>query len=123
MKIPAEILRREQARAQREKLELALAQQLRADRIEFETQLVFWPGRLWRFDFAMPAARVAVEVQGGIWSNGAHARGAGIERDTEKAAHAAIAGWRLVPVTGRQIKSGQAVEWIKRALQGATKGA
>ncbi len=115
---PAEVLKREQAKAEREKLELALAQQLRAERIQFETQATFWIGRNWRLDFLIGRAscRVGVEVQGGIWKMGAHSSGAGISRDCEKSAHAAIVGIRLIPVTAAQIKSGQALGWIKQAM-------
>lgn len=118
---PAEVLKSEQAKAGREKLELALAQQLRADKILFETQAEFWVGRNWRLDFLIGRAtcRVGVEVQGGIWQKGAHSSGTGITRDCEKSAHAAIAGIRLIPVTSGQIKSGKALEWIKKAMGAA----
>ena len=116
---PAQTLKKAEAKAKREALEAALALQLRAEHIAAIPQYHFWPGRLWRFDFALLLHRIAIEVQGGTWSNGAHARGSGIENDAEKAAHAAIAGWRLIPVTGNQIKSGKAIAWIKQAM-GAT---
>jgi hypothetical protein len=44
---------------------------------------------------AWPERKLAIEVQGGIWTGGAHARGAGIERDMEKHNLCVIAGWRL----------------------------
>ncbi len=116
---PAESLARQQAKAKREALEAALALQLRADRIPFEAQALFWPGRMWRLDFLIGRSTtkpLAIEVQGGTWIGGAHSRGAGQERDCEKAAHAAIAGITLIPVTGGQIKSGKAIEWIRRAI-------
>ncbi len=113
---PAESLARQQAKAKREALEAALALQLRCEQIHATPQHKFWPGRDWRFDFAIEPHKLAIEVQGGIWNNGAHARGSGISRDCEKAAHAVIAGWRVIPVTGNQIKSGKAIEWIRRAI-------
>jgi very-short-patch-repair endonuclease len=113
---PSAKLKKEQAKAHREALEATLALHLKAERIAFVQQLKFWPYRLWRFDFAMPDHKLAIEVQGGTWSNGAHARGSGIENDTEKAAHAVIAGWRVIPVTGNQVKDGRAIGWIKQAL-------
>ncbi len=48
----------------------------------------FHAKRLWRFDYAWPASRVAVEVEGGLFSKGrakaAHAMPLGILRDMEK---------------------------------------
>jgi very-short-patch-repair endonuclease len=115
----ADILKREQARAAREALELAMALHLRAAAIPFEREYRFHPSRAWRFDFALPAARLAIEVQGGVFSNGRHARGAGITDECEKFAHAVIAGWRVMPVTGAQVKSGLAIQWVKQALGSA----
>ena len=56
----------------------------------------FHPARQWRFDFAWPAARVAVEVQGGIWTRGRHTRGAALLREWEKLNTAAALGWRIL---------------------------
>ena len=117
---PAETSHRASTKATRESLELLLAQHLRAERIAYTAQHHFWPGRKWRLDFAFPGHLLAVEVQGGTWIKGAHSSGAGIERDCEKAAHLAIAGWRLIPVTGGQIKSGLAIRWIKDAIKRTT---
>ena len=55
----------------------------------------FDPSRRWRFDFACPAARVAVEIEGGIWSGGRHTRGVGFISDCEKYNAAAAAGWSV----------------------------
>ncbi len=74
------------------------------------------PGRDFRFDLCWPAQRVAVEVQGGIWVNGAHSRGSGVERDCTKYCLAAAAGWRVLPVTKSMIESGEAVRLIAQAL-------
>ena len=76
----------------------------------------FAPPRRWRFDFAWPDRKLAVEVDGGVWTRGRHTRGAGVERDNEKFARAAIDGWRVVRVTPGQIRSGQAIRWIEAAL-------
>lgn len=96
--------------------EEALALQLRAAGVEFEREVVFWPGRRWRFDFAFRAALLAVEVQGGIWTAGRHTTGAGMTAECEKVAHASMAGWRVMPVTGDQVASGQALQWIQAAV-------
>jgi len=73
-------------------------------------------GRKWRFDFCWPAARVALEVQGGGWVHGRHTQPKGFENDCEKASHAAACGWRLLLVTARMIEDGRALALILRAL-------
>lgn len=54
----------------------------------------FHDKRRWRFDFAwgFPIG-VAVELQGGTFTQGRHARGTGIEKDHEKFNAAQAAGW------------------------------
>ena len=77
----------------------------------------FHPERKWRFDLAWPDFKVAVEVHGGIHSGGRHTRGAGFEKDREKMNEAALMGWLALEVTGDQIRSGQALGWVERALE------
>jgi very-short-patch-repair endonuclease len=113
---PAQVRARAQAAAARDVLEERLALHLRAEGVTFVRQLEFHGARRWRFDFAIVDAKLAIEVQGGTWIGGAHARGSGIERDCEKLAHAIIAGWRVLQVTGGQVRSGAAIQWIKQAL-------
>lgn len=115
---PAEVLKREQARAKREKLELALAMQLRALGLTegLERQWLFHDTRKFRFDFAYPAVKLAVEVDGGTWTQGRHTRGAGILADCEKSACAAILGWRVIHCVTNQVDSGEAAFWIEQAL-------
>lgn len=74
------------------------------------------PGRGFLFDRVWPSRRVAVEVQGGLYINGAHSRGSGIERDCLKASMAAAHGWRVLPVSKAMIESGDAVRLIAQAL-------
>jgi hypothetical protein len=73
--------------------------------------------RRWRFDFAWPDRLLAVEVQGGVFVQGKHGRGAGIAKDAEKLSHAAIRGWRVLLATAPQIRSGEAVGWVREALE------
>lgn len=73
-------------------------------------------GRAWRLDFAWPALMVAVECEGGTFSGGRHTRGAGFAADAEKYAHATLAGWAVLRVTGEQIEDGRALEWLEKAI-------
>lgn len=76
----------------------------------------FRPTRRRRADFAWPDKRLMVEVEGGHFVGGRHTRGTGFEADCEKYAEAALAGWKVIRVTGTHIKSGEALEWIRRGL-------
>lgn len=58
-----------------------------------ETEYLFHPVRRWRFDFAWPDALVYLEVEGGIYTEGAHGSISGALRDIEKYNAAAALGW------------------------------
>lgn len=56
----------------------------------------FHPDRKWRFDFAWPLQKVAVEIQGGSFISGKHSRGTQQHKDYEKYNNAALLGWRIL---------------------------
>lgn len=95
-----------------------LVQQLyAADLVPVVTELRFHPERKWRFDLAWPDFKVAVEIHGGTWVGGRHTRGAGFEKDREKMNEAQLLGWLVLEVTDKQIRSGQALAWVEKALE------
>lgn len=55
--------------------------------------------RRWRFDRAHLGAKVAIELEGGIWTQGRHTRGAGYKADCEKYNAAQAAGWTVFRLT------------------------
>lgn len=77
----------------------------------------FHETRKWRWDLAWPEFKVAVECEGGVYTQGRHTRGKGFENDCEKASEGAAAGWLLVRATGDQIDQGKAVIWVQRTLE------
>lgn len=83
----------------------------------FEREYKFDPARRWRFDFAFPADRVAVECEGAIWTQGRHTRGSGYSGDLEKYNRAALLGWRVLRYSLEMIESGQALREIETALE------
>ena len=85
---------------------------------EPEREVCVIPGRKFRFDFAWtePHHRLLVEVNGGTYTKGAHSTGQGIARDYEKANLAVLQGWRVLSFDGKAVKSGEAVEVIRKAL-------
>ena len=76
------------------------------------------PGRRFRFDFCWVKERLAVEIQGGTYSRGAHARPLGIKRDYEKGNLAVQFGWKVLQFDADMVKSGQALEFTERMLRG-----
>ncbi|HXG10564.1 MAG TPA: hypothetical protein VNK04_12450 [Gemmataceae bacterium] len=77
----------------------------------------FAPPRFWRFDYAWPAERIALEVEGGIWVRGRHVRGRGYEADLTKYNEATLAGWTVLRVTPAMLADGRALAWLERALR------
>jgi hypothetical protein len=81
-------------------------------------EVCFHPTRRWRFDLAFGAhLRLAIEVDGGLHIAGAHNRGAYMEETMRKEAEAMALGWRVLHVSPRHVKSGEAVRWIEAALK------
>lgn len=99
--------------------------------------------RRWRFDFAWPALRIALEVEGGTHGRlvvvdrghelrkgvgvplapgtrlrlgGRHQTGAGFEGDVEKYNRAAILGWLVLRTTTPQIRTGYAITTLREAF-------
>lgn len=66
----------------------------------------------YRFDFAWPEQKIAVEVDGGTWRKGAHSSGAGIARDRMKDESALRLGWTVYRCTTEMVLWGRAVETI-----------
>ncbi len=64
----------------------------------------FHPTRKWRADFAIPGAKILIEVDGGVFSGGRHTRGAGFIKDQEKLNAAACLGYRVLRFTPADCK-------------------
>lgn len=80
-------------------------------------EFVFHPTRKWRFDFAWPDAKVALEVEGGTWRKGGGAhRGTGFLRDLEKYNCATILGWRIFRCTPEQLQTSEIANMILEAI-------
>lgn len=76
----------------------------------------FCTTRRWRFDFAWPEQKVAVEVDGGTWgASSRHTSGAGYERDCIKLNAAVLDGWAVLRFTTTMIHDG-AIDQITELL-------
>ncbi len=82
----------------------------------YEREFRFHPSRRWRFDFAWPEHLLALEVEGGIYTRGRHTRPGGFRADLEKYNAALLLGWRVLRVTGDEIRQGQALRLVEMAL-------
>ena len=67
----------------------------------------FHPVRRWRWDFALPAIKLAVEIDG----RGRHQTVQGVRNDCAKANAAVALGWRVLrfPATDKA----RAAEWVE----------
>jgi DNA-binding transcriptional LysR family regulator len=63
------------------------------------------PYRAWAFDLAWPhhGAGLAVEIDGGVFTNGRHNRGVGFSDDCEKFAAAVALGWAVIRIPSHWI--------------------
>jgi very-short-patch-repair endonuclease len=77
----------------------------------FEREYAFDAARKWRIDFAWPAQRLAVEVQGAV-----HRTRERFAADFEKIQALTLSGWRYLPLSSEDIRAGRAVSLICAAL-------
>ena len=77
----------------------------------------------WRIDFAWPAVKLAVEVEGGTFSGGRHTRGAGFDEDAAKYNTLTLMGWRVLRFTTTSIRAGVALKTVEAALAMKNSGA
>lgn len=83
-----------------------------AERVEAEYR--FHPVRKWRFDYAVPEIRLAVEYHGhagfvGKWGPSGHSSITGLTNDCEKFNAATAAGWRVLEFTALHFRSSDRV--------------
>lgn len=79
-------------------------------------ELRFHPKRRWRFDFAWPAHRIALEVEGGVWTGGRHTSSSGFLKDMEKYNAAALLGWRVLRCEPKRLLTQDTVDLVREAL-------
>lgn len=93
-----------------------------------DPEQTFHPTRKWRFDWAWPEQRVALEVEGasfgtgpacpscGQRKQGAHTRGRHFRSDMEKYNAAALLGWRVLRCTPEDLYAPATLHLLRRAL-------
>ena len=87
--------------------------------VECVKELQFYKSRKWRFDYALPKYKIALEVEGGVWTQGRHTRPQGFLGDMNKYNTATLCGWRVFRTTPSKLLSTDTLLLIKSAIQGA----
>jgi very-short-patch-repair endonuclease len=77
----------------------------------------FLEKRKFRFDYAWKEKKLAIEIEGGVWVQGRHTRGAGYIKDMEKYNLATKDGWRLLRFTHQDFKKMETYQFIKECLE------
>jgi len=102
-------------------LEDLLAEQLTREGIEFYREYKFMydlpkeERRQFRADFAIPAIKCLVEIQGGIYlDKSGHKSISGLKRDYEKSNLSQLHGWRYLQFTADDVSDGKAVDMVIR---------
>lgn len=84
--------------------------------IELVPEFKFHSSRKWRFDYAIPEIKIAIECEGGIWTRGRHTRGKGYKADMEKYNAAVELGWKLLRFTPDELLKIETIDKLKTII-------
>lgn len=87
-------------------------------RVECVKEFRFHPVRKWRFDYAIPEHKIALEVEGGVWTGGRHTSSVGFMKDMEKYNTATLMGWRVLRTTPDELYKLKTLKMLKDAISG-----
>lgn len=88
-------------------------------KVECVKEFKFHPARKWRFDYAVPEHKIALEVEGGVWTGGRHTSPKGFLGDIEKYNTATLMGWRVFRTTPDELYRKKTIDLIKTAISGS----
>lgn len=86
-------------------------------RVECVKEYKFHPVRKWRFDYAIPKYKIAIEIDGGVWNYGRHNRATGYMADMEKFNAAASFGWVVLKFTPQEQYKRVTFDIIKQTIK------
>lgn len=84
--------------------------------VEVVKEHIFHWTRKWRFDYAIPDLKVAIEIDGAVWDYGRHNRPQGYINDMEKLNTAASMGWLVLRFTTDDRLKGSTLALIKDTI-------
>jgi very-short-patch-repair endonuclease len=85
--------------------------------VECVKEYQFHPTRKWRFDYAIPVHKIAVEVDGGVWIGGRHNRASGYIKDLEKFNAAGSMGWTVLKFTPDKLYKSVTIDLIRETVK------
>lgn len=85
--------------------------------VECVKEYQFHDKRKWRFDYAIPLYKIALEVEGGVWTGGRHVNPKGFLGDMEKYNTATLLGWRVLRTTPEQLYRLATLTMIRNTIE------
>lgn len=87
--------------------------------IEIATEHIFHPQRKWRLDIAIPALKIGIEYQGGLFMGrrGGHATVSGMRNDWAKLNAAQLLGWMVLLFGPDETRTGEAMNTMELAIK------
>ena len=85
-------------------------------KVDCVKEIKFHPVRKWRFDYAVPEHKIALEVEGGVWTGGRHTSPKGFLGDIEKYNTATLMGWRVFRTTPDDLYKKKTLDLMKSAI-------
>ncbi|MGN0206795.1 MAG: hypothetical protein ACI4BC_06090 [Muribaculaceae bacterium] len=82
-------------------------------KVECVKEHKFHPTRKWRFDYAIPEHKIAIEVEGGVWTGGRHTSPMGFLNDMEKYNTATIMGWRVLRTIPGELCNNSTLQMVR----------
>lgn len=89
--------------------------------VECVKEYRFHDKRKWRFDYAIPEHKIAIEVEGGVWTGGRHTSPQGFLGDMEKYNTATVMGWRVLRTTPDRLLTNETLTMIRESMIDSTK--
>lgn len=100
------------------RLEALLAEQLEVRGVQgLVREYRFAAPRMFRADFAIPAIRLLIEVEGGTYGVSRHTSPAGYRKDCEKYRAASLGGWVLLRYVSKDVTTGIAAKEIAEVVE------
>lgn len=85
-------------------------------KVECVKEHKFHPTRKWRFDYAIPEHKIALEVEGGVWTGGRHTSPKGFLNDMEKYNTATLMGWRVFRTIPDELHTNATLQMLRTAM-------